>query len=55
MKCTGLAGFQVAEEWSNRITSIGWKAFTFSILLLMCALAVSLPAFVIRKILFGKK
>ena len=51
---TGFANFQLAEEWSNKATSFGWKAFTFTVLLLMSALAVSLPALIIRKVLSAK-
>lgn len=47
---TGLAGFQFAREWSARAASFGWKAFTFSVLLLMLALVMSFPALVLRRI-----
>ncbi|HUW32749.1 MAG TPA: hypothetical protein VM223_14155 [Planctomycetota bacterium] len=50
---TGIADFQFAREWSARAASFSWKAFTFSVLLLMSALVMSFPALLLRR-LIGK-
>jgi len=52
---TGLAGFQFAREWSARAASFSWKAFTFSVLLLMSALVMSFPALLLRRIIGNAK
>jgi len=49
----GLADWEVGAELSRRVTAFGWRVFTFSILLLMSALAVSIPAAIAGKV-FGK-
>ncbi|NQT18571.1 MAG: hypothetical protein HQ592_02620 [Planctomycetes bacterium] len=48
---TFLAHWEVWMELSRRITMFGWKAFTFSIFLLMLALVVSIPAAIAGKLL----
>jgi len=51
----GLANLQTGAELSDRITRLGWKLFTFSIMLLMSALAISVPALIIRKVIGSAK
>jgi hypothetical protein len=46
-----LSGWVLGVEMSRRIMAFGWKVFTFSILLQMLALAVSIPAALAGRIL----
>lgn len=52
---TFLARWEVWVEVSRRVTMFGWKAFTFSIFLLMLALAVSIPAAIAGKLFGGSQ
>ena len=52
---TLLARWEVWAELSRRVTMFGWKAFTFSIFLLMLALAVSIPAAIAGKLFGGSQ
>jgi hypothetical protein len=47
----GFDRWQIGHEISKTILAFGWKAFTFSIVLLVSALAVSVPAALAGKIL----
>jgi len=51
----GPSGFTLGEGFSRRIMAFGWNAFTFSILLLMSALVVSVPAAVIGRLFGGAR
>ncbi len=51
----GFSSWQVGAEVSHRITMLGWKVFSFSIVLLMSALAVSIPAAVAGKVFGGSQ
>ena len=50
---TALADWEIGAGLSRVVTAFGWRVFTFSILLLMSALAVSIPAAIVGKV-FGR-
>lgn len=50
---TPLADWEIGAGLSQVVTAFGWRVFTFSILLLMSALAVSIPAAIVGKV-FGR-
>ena len=54
IESTGLSSRAFGVRWSQAVTAIAWRAFSFSIMLLMLALVASVPAALSIRI-FGAK